>query len=133
MNNMKLLNKIFGGALLVMLVLSGFAGFSQTAEKGDLSSGVNYYITNNRVPYLVVKVKTKVDGRFKNVSDIPLKLYLDKDSTGTFIAKVKTNERGEASAMIPSSVKKEWNTQSKHTFLANCLLYTSDAADDLLC
>jgi len=102
-----------------MLVLSGFAGFSQTAEKGDLSIGVNYYITNNRVPYLVVKVKTKVDGRFKNVSDIPLKLYLDKDSTGTFIAKVKTNERGEASAMIPSSVKKEWNTQSKHTFLAN--------------
>jgi hypothetical protein len=116
---MKLLNKIFGGALLVMFLLSGFVAFSQTAEKGDLSIGVNYYITNNRVPYLVVKVKTKVDGRFKNVGDIPLKLYLDKDSTGTFIAKVITNERGEASAMIPSSVKKEWNTQSKHTFLAS--------------
>ena len=65
---MKRLNKIFGRAVLLMLLLSGFAGFSQTAEKGDLSIGVNYYITNNRIPYLVVKVKTKVDGRFKNVA-----------------------------------------------------------------
>jgi hypothetical protein len=119
MNNMKLLNKIFTGALSVILTLSNFAGFSQAVEKGDLTIGVNYYITNNRVPSLVVKVKTKIDGRFKNVGGIPLKLFLDKDSAGTFIANVVTNERGEASAMIPSSVKKEWNTQSKHTFLAS--------------
>jgi len=116
---MKVLNKIFSGALLLMLLASAFTAFSQTTEKGDLSIAVNYYITNNRVPYLVVKVKTKVDGRFKNVEGIPLKLYLNKDSIGTFIAKVISNERGEASAMIPSSVRKEWNSQSKHTFLAN--------------
>ena len=114
-----MLNKIFSGALLLMLLASAFTAFSQTTEKGDLSIAVNYYITNNRVPYLVVKVKTKVDGRFKNVEGIPLKLYLNKDSIGTFIAKVISNERGEASAMIPSSVRKEWNSQSKHTFLAN--------------
>jgi hypothetical protein len=116
---MKLLNKIFTGTLLLTLLASAATAFSQTPEKGDLSIAINYYITNNRVPYLVVKVKTKVDGRFKNVAGIPLKLYLDKDSVGTSIAKVITNERGEASAMIPPSVRKEWNSQSKHTFLAN--------------
>jgi hypothetical protein len=116
---MKLLNKIFTGTLLLTLLASAATAFSQTPEKGDLSIAINYYITNNRVPYLVVKVKTKVDGRFKNVAGIPLKLYLDKDSVGTSIAKVITNERGEASAMIPPSVRKEWSSQSKHTFLAN--------------
>src|SRR6185312_5410576 len=116
---MKLLNKIFTGTLLLTLLASAATAFSQTPEKGDLSIAINYYITNNRVPYLVVKVKNKVDGRFKNVAGIPLKLYLDKDSVGTSIAKVITNERGEASAMIPPSVRKEWNSQSKHTFLAN--------------
>ena len=119
MNNMKRLNKLWSGALSLMLLLSGFACFSQTAEKGDLSIGVNYYVRNNRVPYLMVKVKTKVDGRFKNVARIPVKLYLDKDSTGTFIAKVTTDERGEAIAMIPPAVKKEWERQNKHTFVAS--------------
>ncbi|MDP9048312.1 MAG: hypothetical protein M3N14_09260 [Bacteroidota bacterium] len=115
---MKLLNKIINGSLIIALVLLSQAGFSQGAEKGDVSVAINYFINNNQVPYLVVKVKTKVDGRFKNVSGIVIKLFLDKDSAGTFIAKVVTNEKGEATATIPPSVKKQWHTQIKHTFLA---------------
>ena len=115
---MKSLSKILAGLLSITFLLSAYNGFSQAAEKGDLSIAINYFIINNQVPYLVVKVKTKVGGRFQNVPGIGLKLFLDKDSAGTFIGKVVTNEKGEATAIIPPSVKKQWGTSVKQTFLA---------------
>jgi len=116
---MKLLNKKLIGLLSIIFLLSSYDGFSQAAEKGSLSVAINYFIDNNKVPYLMVKVKTKVDGKFKNVEGIGLKLSLNKDSAGTLIGKVITNERGEATALIPPSLKKEWNSSVKHTFLAS--------------
>ncbi|TWI98020.1 hypothetical protein JN11_03098 [Mucilaginibacter frigoritolerans] len=115
---MKLLNKIRIASLSVILVLLSFNGFSQAAEKGDVNIAINYFITNNSVPRLMVKVNTKVNGKFLNVAGISVKLFLDKDSTGTFIGNVVTNEKGEATIYIPTSVKSEWNTSIKHTFLA---------------
>ncbi|MDB5123578.1 MAG: hypothetical protein JWP94_1707 [Mucilaginibacter sp.] len=116
---MKLLNKISNGSLLILLILLSHSSFSQGTEKGDVSIAINYFINNNQVSYLVVKVKTKVDGRFKNVDGVALKLFLDKDSAGTFIAKVVTNKKGEATTTIPPSVEKQWHSQVKHTFLAS--------------
>jgi hypothetical protein len=116
---MKLPNKIFIGLLAAIFLLSGYKGFSQAAEKGTLSVAIGYYIDNNKVPYLLVKVKTKVNGKFKNVGGIPVKLSLNKDSAGTLIARVVTKENGEAMALIPPSLKKEWSTTVKHTFLAS--------------
>jgi hypothetical protein len=115
---MKLLNKILVGSLSISFVLSSYVGFSQSAPKGNLSISINYFISNNKIPSLLVKVKTKVNGRFQNVGGIGIKLFLDKDSTGTFIGEVATNEKGEASIYIPPSVKTEWGTTLKHTFLA---------------
>jgi hypothetical protein len=115
---MKPQNKICIGLLAIILVCSYFNGFSQAAEKADLNVAVSYFIINNKVPYLQVKVNTKIKGKFTNVGGIPVKLFLDKDSAGTFIANVTTNEKGEATAYIPTSVKAEWATSIKHTFLA---------------
>ena len=105
---MKLLNKNIIGFLSIILLLSSYDAISQDAQKGDLSVGLNYFINNNKIPYLLVKVKTKVDGKFKPVSDIPLNLFLDKDSAGTLIGKVVTNEKGEATAIIPPTLKNQW-------------------------
>ena len=52
----------------------------------------------------------KVDGKFKPVSDIAVNLSLDKDSAGTLIGKVVTNEKGEATAIIPATLKNQWNS-----------------------
>jgi len=115
---MKPLHKILTLLLFLTLALSGYNGFSQVAEKGDLNITINYYIINNQLPHLMVKVTTKVNGKFQNVAGIGVKLFLDKDSTGTFIGNAVTNEKGEAFSYIPPSVKKEWGTSVKHTFLA---------------
>ncbi|HEY2581087.1 MAG TPA: hypothetical protein VGI43_04745 [Mucilaginibacter sp.] len=115
---MKLLNKKLIVLFTIILLVPCFNGFSQGAGKGNLSVAINYFVVNNKVPYLLVKVKTKINGRFQPVGGIGLKLFLDKDTTGTFIGKAVTNDKGEAASMIPSSLKNKWGTTTKHTFLA---------------
>jgi hypothetical protein len=65
-----------------------------------------------------VYAKSKLTGRFQPVGGAAVKLYLDKDSTGTFIGKVVTSEKGEAHTFIPPSLQKEWASSKSHTFLA---------------
>src|SRR5476651_913941 len=115
---MKPLNKTSIVILFIACFFCGNSSFAQAQAKGSLSLAVNYFVTNNQVPYLLVRVKTKVDGRFQTVAGIPVSLFLDKDSTGTAIGKIVTNEWGEATTLIPPTVKKQWNTGLKHTFLA---------------
>ncbi len=115
---MKPLYKKLAGLLSIVFLSLSINSFSQDSPKGNLSVAVNYFIDNNTVPYLLVKVKTKVDGRFKPVGNIHLKLFLDKESAGTLIGQVVTNDKGEAVTSIPVTVKGEWGAAIKHTFLA---------------
>jgi len=115
---MKLLNKKIITLLSIVFLLSGYDALSQDAQKSDLNISLSYFLSNNKIPYVLVKVKTKVDGKFQMVSGINLNLFLDKDSAGTLIAKVVTNEKGEATAVIPPSLKNQWGTTINHTFLA---------------
>lgn len=115
---MKPLNKTLTGLLSVLLLFAGYNGFSQGAEKASLSIAISYFNTNNRIPYVSVYAKSKLTGRFQPVGGVAIKLYLDKDSAGTFIGKVVTSEKGEAHTFIPPSVQKEWATSKSHTFLA---------------
>ena len=115
---MKPLNKTITALLSVMFLFTQYSGFAQGATKGDVSVTLNYFVINNQVPYLLVRAKTKIDGKFQPVAGIELKLFLDKDSAGTIIGKVITNKKGEASAIIPVTVKTAWATITKHNFLA---------------
>ncbi|MFI5138404.1 MAG: hypothetical protein ACHQIM_11320 [Sphingobacteriales bacterium] len=129
---MKLLNKILFGSLSAIFLLSGYDGFSQAPDKGSLSVAINYFNDNNKIPYVLVRVKTKVDGKFKTVPGIPLKLFLNKDSAGLLIGKVVTNENGEATSFIPPSLKKPWSATIKHSFHASFMgntKYDSTSAD----
>lgn len=115
---MKKLYKIFGSLISIVFFLPGYC-LAQGAQKSDVSIAINYFVQNNQVPYLKVVAKTKVDGRFQPVDAITVNLFLDKDSTGTKIGQVVTNKKGEATTLIPQSVKKEWAAAIKHTFLAS--------------
>src|ERR1700722_1323061 len=115
---MKRANKILSGALFLVFLFSVLNSNAQTAGKGSLSIAVSYYVSNNKIPSLGVKVKTKVNGRFQNVGGIGLSLFLNKDTALNLIGNVVTNDHGEAYANIPSSLKKQWGTSVKHTFIA---------------
>jgi len=115
---MKITNKIFALLLITGSLIFTGKGYAQTA-KADLSINVSGALFNNNIPRVNVKVKTKVDGRFQNVANVALALYLDKDSAGYLIGRVFTNADGEAAAYLPPSLKQKWgNNTTKHTFIA---------------
>jgi len=116
---MKTLNKKLVGLLSLFLLIQGYNNsFAQAPAKSDVSITLNYFNANNKFPYIIAKVKTKVDGRFQPVNDVSMKLYLDSVCTANFIGEAVSNDKGEAASMIPSTLKNQWSGHLKHTFLA---------------
>lgn len=107
--------------IALVLILTGFAGarecFSQAVAKGRLNVSVSYFAVNDKLPFVVAKAKTKIDGRFKPVGGVALQLYLTDDSAGHLIAEVVTGGNGEASASIPPGLQQAWARSTKRTFL----------------
>ena len=117
-------NIINNCAAVVFLLISGLTGYKATAkegEKGPLKVTISYFALDNKLPYLTVNAKSKIDGKFQPVGGASIKLYLDKDSTGRplgLIATVVTGEKGKAAADIPASLEKIWKASTSHTFIA---------------
>lgn len=103
-------------AALLCLLIACTNVFAQDSTKKELVVSVNYFMNNNKVIYIKVNTKTKIDKKFKPVRNSVVNLYLDSISEKNFIAKVTTNERGEAKTTIPPGLKSIWDASATHTF-----------------
>lgn len=117
------INSICTGALTMLLAGMGFNAVyaADDSARSPLSVSLSYYTIDNKVPGVVVNAKTKIDGKFRPVNGIEVKLYLDKDSSGKglgFIGKVVTNEKGTAGAVINPTLAPVWKATANHTFIA---------------
>lgn len=105
-----------------LILIFGFlpiALMAQKPEKGTLVVGVRYFNNNNTTHHLVFKTKSKVDGKFKNISDIKLAVYISSDADkANLLGTVTTNDVGDAVLLIPPSAKKEWIKSPNQTFVA---------------
>ncbi len=115
---MKPQNKQRSTVLAIVLLLANFHAFAQAVDKNSVSLGVNYFAANNTIPYVLVRAKSKIDGKFKPVANIAVAVYLDTTSAATLIGKVLTNNKGEAVTLIPPSLKAKWQQSKKHSFYA---------------
>lgn len=97
----KILLAIFG--FLPLLIMA------QNAEKNSLSLTLKYFNNNNQTQYLVVQAKSKIDGKFQQIPNIPVSFYIASETVKeNLLGKAITNEKGEASLLIPASAKAEW-------------------------
>ena len=103
-------------ALVVCLCNYSYC-FAQDSTKHELVVNVAYYMSNNRIIYLMVYTKTKINTKFQPVQNSVVSLYLDSIGNNNFIAKVTTNENGAAKAILPPVLKTAWDASSDHTFL----------------
>ncbi|MBS1666270.1 MAG: hypothetical protein JST58_02735 [Bacteroidetes bacterium] len=115
---MRSLNRNIAFLASFVFFFSSLVVFAQDSTKNSLNITLSFYNENNKIPYLGVKVKSKIDGKFKQISSIPLALYLDADSTANLIGKVVTDDNGQAVASIPPSLKGKWSPFTKHDFIA---------------
>jgi hypothetical protein len=70
---------------------------AQAVEKNSLSLTLKYYNDNNVTHHLMVLAKSKIDGKFQTVPNIPVKFYISTDGDkANLIGTGKTDERGQA-------------------------------------
>jgi len=103
--------------VLALLVAGPFRVFAQDSAKNELVMNLGYFMNNNKIIYLMVNTKTKIDKKFQPVEGMVVNLYLDSNSAGNLIGKVVTNEKGLAKTIIPPNLKNSWNGASSHTFI----------------
>ena len=94
----------------------GVTSFSQVA-KNDLLLTLGYYNNNNQLQYLKAHAKTKIEGKFKMVAGIHLNFYITAEAPANFLGKAITNEKGEATVLIPPSARGEWLKSAKQSFM----------------
>ena len=87
-------------------------------EKTELILGLSYYNDNNHIQYLKANTKAKIDGKFKQISGIPVSFYISSESPANLLGKGTTNDNGMVGLSIPATAKDEWNKSPKQSFLA---------------
>lgn len=91
---------------------------AQDSTASELNISLRYFMYNNKIPYMLVNTKTKVNGKFQPVKNMLLNVYLDSIATPNLVGKVNTNNKGDAQAVIPISLKQQWDANASHKILA---------------
>ena len=116
--NMYRKNKYTIAFLAMAICLCNFSYcFAQDSTKPELNVNVGYYMTGNKLIYLMVRAKAKINSKFQPISNSVISLYLDSVASDHFIAKVTTNDAGVAKAVITTSLKPFWDLSSSHRFI----------------
>ena len=87
-------------------------------EKTKLILGLSYYNDNNHIQYLKANTKAKIDGKFKQISGIPVSFYISSESPANLLGRGTTNDHGLVALSMPATAKDEWNKSPKQSFLA---------------
>ena len=91
---------------------------AQAVEKNSLSLTLKYYNDNNITHHLMVLAKSKIDGKFQTVPNIPVEFFISSDADkANLIGKGKTDDRGQAIIEIPPSAKVEWLKSPNQIFV----------------
>ena len=103
--------------LAAFTICCSINGIAQDSSKKDLLLNIGYYEVNNKVIYLMVHTKTKINSKFQPAPNENVNLYLDSIAETNFISRIKTDENGIAKVIIPSQLKNTWQASSNHTFI----------------
>lgn len=104
--------------LLVAFLFGSYVNvYAQDSSKKELVLNIGYYMNNNKVVYLLVHTKAKINGRFQPIPNEVVSLYLDSVAATNFIGKVTTDDKGIAKLILSPALKSVWDASSVHTFL----------------
>ena len=112
------MKNIFKTVLFLLGFIPTFLN-AQAVEKKILVLGVKYYNDNNISQHLIIQAKSKIDGKFQKIGNIPVKVFINNENDkNNFIGTGTTTERGELLLLVPASAKTEWSKSNNQTFVA---------------
>ena len=104
--------------LILIIALVPAILMAQAVEKKGLSLTLKYYNDNNKTHHLTVLAKSKIDGKFQSIQNIPVQFYISSDvEKSNLLGKGVTNERGEAIIEIPPTAKAAWLKSPNQNFI----------------
>jgi hypothetical protein len=104
--------------LVLIIVLVPSIIMAQAVEKNSLSLTLKYFNDNNTTHHLLVLAKSKIDGKFQTVPNIPVSFYISSDADkSNLIGKGITDERGQAVVEIPPIAKAAWLSSPNQNFV----------------
>jgi hypothetical protein len=116
---MKKLHKLRIGVVLSFLLFAGsVVAVAQDSTVSEPSINLRYFADNNTVQYLSVQTRLKVGRKFQPIPRKVVQLYIDTTSTENLLAKITTNEKGEAVVFMPPAMKDKWSNGAAHAFTA---------------
>lgn len=110
---MKKFNYILLSAICILLVNQILIA---QKVKNELIISLAYYNNNNQTQYLKANAKTKVDGKFQQVSNISLAFYINDANTKLLLGKATTDHNGNAVMQVKSVASEIWNSSNSPTF-----------------
>jgi hypothetical protein len=110
-------HKIISLLLIAILFLPSML-MAQAVEKNTLSLTLKYFNDNNKTQHLLVQAKSKIDGKFQQIPDIPVQFYIGTETLAeNLLGKGVTNDKGEAVLVIPPQAKVEWLKSPNQNFI----------------
>ena len=104
--------------LVLVIALVPSVLMAQAVEKNSLSLNLKYYNDNNITHHLLVQAKSKIDGKFQQIPNIPVEFYITSDADkANLLGKAVTNDKGEAMIEIPPTAKAEWLKSPNQNFI----------------
>lgn len=112
---MKLLKNKTGWLWALLLV--AFTGANaQDSVTHELILNLKYYMPGDRLPYLMVNAKEKVERQFIPQQNIKGSVYLGEQPGANLLGEIITDIKGESKLYIPSSFKALWDSSAKLNF-----------------
>ncbi len=114
------MNRFIGGWLCTLLIC-GLAASIQAQDKIEkiaVKVDLAYHQQDDGLPVLIVSAKTKKGKKFEPVDSVDVYVYLNEESTGGFIGRIRTNNKGIGKLSLPDRLKNDWLTLATSTFIA---------------
>jgi len=113
---MKLLKNKYWLPVLLLLAFTNKM-IAQDSLAHELLLNISFYLPNDKIPYLKLSAKEKVERRFIPQKGISGSVYIGEENEINLLGQVNTNDKGEAIVYIPSSFKSIWDSSSTISFL----------------
>ncbi len=105
--------------LIVLGIPPSFLKAQDVVEKPTLSLTLKYFNDNNYTHHLLLEAKSKIDGKFQKIANVPAKIYITNDADkANLLGTGITNDKGQILVLIPNSAKAEWIKSPNQNFVA---------------
>lgn len=108
--------------LIIFLFLFATAVGKLQAQDSAVVSPVllslRYFLPENKIPYIIVNTKKKVERKFLPVKNIPVNVYYGEVAAENLLGKIVTSVNGEARVAFPASLKTNGDSLDEFKILA---------------